>query len=172
MGWYRVERGAKPVKETLRGGLHTQASRACSGRGKKGAPQAWLWQWVGRTHLNPVRTPDFRRSKRFPPKPAVPHTVATQACDEKAFFMSQLETYDAHPTGVKDRRAGTREGTDMQSQRHPIWVEHPPDLVFSWLWTHLGTLGPQHGASPWKTEWGLGSRRARFAGCAVAPPSP
>lgn len=45
--------------------------------------------------------------------------------------MSQSETYEAHTTRLRDRKAGTRDEADMQSQRHPSWAEHLPDLVFS-----------------------------------------
>lgn len=72
-----MERGTEPVKGDFeRRAPHLGLQVLPWGR-EEGNPQAWLWQWVGRTHPNPVRTLDFRRSSRFPPKPALPHTVAT-----------------------------------------------------------------------------------------------
>lgn len=35
--------------------------------------------------------------------------------------------------------------------------ETSPDLLSTSPWSQLGVLGPTHGASTWKTEWGLGS---------------
>ena len=79
---------------------------------------------------NPSRTLDFRKSSRFPPKPAVPHTVATEARDEKAFFESIRNLCSTHHRG-EGQKSRMRDRADVQNQRHPTWAEHRPDLVFS-----------------------------------------
>lgn len=86
-------------------------------------------------------------SRSFPPQPAPPQTLAVQASDEKAFFMSQSETHEAHTTGLRDTGAGAGEGADMHGQRQPSLGRQLPDLVSKQPWTQLGALGPTHGAS-------------------------
>ena len=166
-GWAQPSRVPNPQLCPVLGFVHQPpggGTGQVGWRGELGSEGRHIWG--PGAHISPVRTLGLRRSSRFPPKPVPPQTVAIQASDEKAFFMSQSETHEAHTTGVSNRGAGTGEGQTCATRGNL------PDLVSSQPWAQLRVLGPTHGASTWKTEWGLGSREERRADPAMALPLP
>lgn len=125
MGWGRAERGTGAVKGDFEWraphlGPSTPALPGpLLGEGRCEPPQDWL---TGEPRPIPSGLRVSERAAASPaacPSPA----FAEQASDEKAFFMSQSETHEAHTTGLRDTGAGAGEGADMHGQGQPPWAD-------------------------------------------------
>lgn len=97
------------------------------------SPQAWLLEYAGlaqgKAKPQSRQNSGSQKESRFPPKPAPPQTVATQASEEKAFVMSQAETHEAHITRVRDRGTGTGKGQTCRARGNLLG--HSSSLTWS-----------------------------------------